>query len=106
MIEANYIGKKDDKMAVASLTDEDVRAIHQLAKEERIGERVCVCVEEGVDECVWVTGWVCGWLGVCMWRRGYMYMHHKANGLLCVIVSIAPSPPVDNCQHCTFHIWS
>ena len=75
VIEANYIGKKDDKMAVASLTDEDVRAIHQLAKEERIGERVCVCVcvcvEEGVDgrvgDWVGVDGWVCvgGYRCVC-----------------------------------------
>jgi len=44
VIEANYIVKKDDKLAVASLTDEDVRTIHQLAKEERIGERVWVYV--------------------------------------------------------------
>ena len=44
VIEANYISKKDDKMAVASLTDEDIRAIQQLAKDEMIGERVCVCV--------------------------------------------------------------
>lgn len=40
VIEANYISKKDDKMAVASLTDEDIRAIHHLSKDERIGERV------------------------------------------------------------------
>ncbi len=40
VIEANYVSKKDDKVAVASLTDEDVRAIHQLSKEEGIGERV------------------------------------------------------------------
>lgn len=41
VIEANYVSKKDDKMAVASLTDEDVRAIQVLSKDERIGERVC-----------------------------------------------------------------
>ena len=40
VIQANHIAKKDDKMAVASLTDEDVRAIVQLSKDERIGERV------------------------------------------------------------------
>ena len=40
VIEANYISKKDDKMAVASLTDEDIKAIQQLAKDEKIGERV------------------------------------------------------------------
>ena len=47
VIEANYITKKDDKTAVASLTDEDVRAIHQLSKDEKIGQRVssdiCAC---------------------------------------------------------------
>ena len=41
VIEANYVSKKDDKMAVASLTDEDVRSIQVLSKDERIGERVC-----------------------------------------------------------------
>ena len=40
VIQANHIAKKDDKMATASLTDEDIRAIVQLSKDERIGERV------------------------------------------------------------------
>ena len=40
VIDANYVSKKDDKVAVASLTDEDVRALHLLSKDERIGERV------------------------------------------------------------------
>ena len=40
VIEANYITKKDDKTAVASLTDEDIRAIHQLSKDEKIGQKV------------------------------------------------------------------
>lgn len=40
VIEANYISKRDDKNMVASLTDEDVRAIHLLSKDEKIGERV------------------------------------------------------------------
>ena len=40
VIKANFVTKKDDKTAVASLTDEDIRAIHQLAKEENIAERV------------------------------------------------------------------
>ena len=40
VIQANHIAKKDDKMAVAALTDEDVRAIIALSKDERIGERV------------------------------------------------------------------
>lgn len=40
MIEANYITKQDDKLAVTSLTDDDIKAIIQLSKEERIGEKV------------------------------------------------------------------
>ena len=40
VIEANYIWKKDDKMAVGSLTDEDIRAIQQLSKDERVADRV------------------------------------------------------------------
>lgn len=40
VIQANHISKKDDKLAAASLTDEDIRAIVQLSKDERIGERV------------------------------------------------------------------
>ena len=40
VIQANHLAKKDDKMAVAALTDEDVRAVVQLSKDERIGERI------------------------------------------------------------------
>ena len=42
VIQANYVTKKDDKLAVSSLTDEDIKAIVQLSKDERIGERVGV----------------------------------------------------------------
>lgn len=40
VIQANHIAKKDDKLAVAALTDDDIKAINQLSKDERIGERV------------------------------------------------------------------
>ena len=40
VIEANYITKQDDKLAVTSLTDDDIKAIIELSKEERIGEKV------------------------------------------------------------------
>ena len=40
LIEANYITKQDDKLAVTSLTDEDIKAIIDLSKDERIGEKV------------------------------------------------------------------
>jgi len=40
VIEANFITKQDDKLAVTSLTDEDIKAIIDLSKDERIGEKV------------------------------------------------------------------
>lgn len=40
VIEANYITKQDDKLAVTSLTDEDIKAIIELSKDEKIGEKV------------------------------------------------------------------
>jgi len=39
LVEANYISKKDDRNVVSSLTDEDVRAIQQLSKDDKIGDR-------------------------------------------------------------------
>ena len=40
VIQANHIAKRDDKMAIAALTDEDIKAIVALSKDETIGERV------------------------------------------------------------------
>ncbi|KAH9503756.1 hypothetical protein Btru_066554 [Bulinus truncatus] len=40
VIQANFITKKDDKTAVASLTDEDIKAIIALSKDERISEKI------------------------------------------------------------------
>lgn len=40
VIMANYIEKKDDKTAVSALTDEDVKAIMALSKDELIEERI------------------------------------------------------------------
>ncbi|XP_064614879.1 DNA replication licensing factor mcm2-like [Liolophura sinensis] len=40
VIQANYITKKDDKLAANSLTDEDIKAIVALSKDERISERI------------------------------------------------------------------
>ena len=79
VIKANFVTKKDDKTAVASLTDEDIRAIHQLAKEENIAERVSwrwSCQRVGGAARGWVGlpegGWGCqrvggaarGWVGL------------------------------------------
>ena len=40
IIEANYISKRDDKLVVSSLTDENHRRILALSKDERIADRV------------------------------------------------------------------
>ncbi|XP_053325111.1 DNA replication licensing factor MCM2 [Spea bombifrons] len=40
VIMANHITKRDDKVAVGELTDEDLKAIIALSKDERIGERI------------------------------------------------------------------
>lgn len=40
VILANHVARRDDRVAVAELTDEDVKAIVALSKDERIGERV------------------------------------------------------------------
>lgn len=51
IIHANHIVKKDDKNAVSNLTDDDIRTIVRLSKDERIGEKV-----GNVDD-VLVTDW-------------------------------------------------
>lgn len=40
VIMANHITRRDEGVAVAELTDEDIKAIVALSKDERIGERV------------------------------------------------------------------
>uniref|UniRef100_A0A8C9REI9 DNA replication licensing factor MCM2 n=1 Tax=Scleropages formosus TaxID=113540 RepID=A0A8C9REI9_SCLFO len=40
VIMANHVARKDEGVAVAELTDEDVKAIVALSKDERIGERI------------------------------------------------------------------
>lgn len=42
VILANHITRRDEGVAVAELTDEDVKAIVALSKDEQIGERVRV----------------------------------------------------------------
>lgn len=48
VIQANHITKKDDKMAVSALTDEDIKAIIALSKDERIGERVFASIAPSI----------------------------------------------------------
>ena len=40
VILANYLTRKEDRLAVQSLTDADVKRIVELSKDEKIGERV------------------------------------------------------------------
>ena len=40
VMQANHIIKKDDKLTVASLTEEDIKKIQSLARDENIGDRV------------------------------------------------------------------
>lgn len=41
MIEANHVTKKHDLFSAYKLTQEDKEEIEKLAKDPRIGERVC-----------------------------------------------------------------
>lgn len=43
LIEANYISKKEDFFASFRITEDDERAIRELAKNERIAEKVDMC---------------------------------------------------------------
>ena len=88
LIEANYISKKDDKTAVGKLTDEDVKQIQALAKDDRIGERVCVCV------CVCVCIILCV---LCV---------YVLCSCVCVCVNKKSIIIADSSEYCSFHIWS
>ncbi|XP_067855179.1 DNA replication licensing factor MCM2 [Heptranchias perlo] len=48
VIMANHITKKDNKVAVGELTDEDVKAIVGLSKDERIGERIFASIAPSI----------------------------------------------------------
>lgn len=48
VIQANFITKKDDKLAAANLTDEDIKAVVQLSKDERIGERIFASIAPSI----------------------------------------------------------
>ncbi|XP_041048457.1 DNA replication licensing factor MCM2 [Carcharodon carcharias] len=48
VIMANHITKKDNKVAVGELTDEDIKAIVGLSKDERIGERIFASIAPSI----------------------------------------------------------
>lgn len=48
VIEANHVTKQDDKMAVTNLTDEDVREIIKLSKDEKIADRIMASIAPSI----------------------------------------------------------
>ncbi|ESO07377.1 hypothetical protein HELRODRAFT_191161 [Helobdella robusta] len=48
VILANHIAKNDDKMAASNLTDDDVRVIMQLSKDEKIGDRIFASIAPSI----------------------------------------------------------
>ncbi|KAL8604098.1 MCM DNA helicase complex subunit [Nucella lapillus] len=48
VIQANYIQKKDDKLAANNLTDEDIKAVVALSKDQRIGEKIFASVAPSI----------------------------------------------------------
>ncbi|VDO99969.1 unnamed protein product, partial [Schistosoma mattheei] len=48
VILANNVVRKDDKVAVGTLTDEDTRAILKLSRDERIGDRIFASIAPSV----------------------------------------------------------
>ncbi|XP_062522583.1 DNA replication licensing factor mcm2-like isoform X2 [Corticium candelabrum] len=48
VIEANYVSKRDDKLAVSSLTDDDHRKIIALSKDERIADRIVASIAPSI----------------------------------------------------------
>lgn len=51
VILGNHVAKKQDKVMGRNLTDEDIKAIVALAKDERIEERVSSCWSLQVGKC-------------------------------------------------------
>ena len=48
IIEANYVCKKEDLFAAFRLTEEDRKAIRQMAKDERIGQRIAQSIAPSI----------------------------------------------------------
>uniref|UniRef100_A0A5F8GR58 DNA replication licensing factor MCM2 n=1 Tax=Monodelphis domestica TaxID=13616 RepID=A0A5F8GR58_MONDO len=48
VILANHVAKKDDKVAVGELTDEDVKTIISLSKDQQIGEKVFASIAPSI----------------------------------------------------------
>ena len=58
-------------MAVASLTDEDIKMIHSLARDEKIGDRVSELINRQTDN---YTGFLDRYI-VDGWMNGLMHVH-------------------------------
>lgn len=57
VIEANHITKQEDKLAITSLTDEDIKEIITLSKDIKIGDRVRIICD--VVFCCCLGSWFC-----------------------------------------------
>jgi DNA replication licensing factor MCM2 len=47
-IVANHISKHDDKSALGALSDEDIKTITDLSKEDNIGERIVASIAPSI----------------------------------------------------------
>ena len=97
VIEANYITKQDDKLAVTSLTDDDIKAIIELSKEERIGEKVQLVLFVYFSRSLELPKINLVFFFVRLVLRDREHMLLK--GLVHCL-------GLDYQQHCTIHIWS
>ena len=48
IILANYIYKKDNKMIIADLTDEDIKQMNALSKDDKISERIMASIAPSI----------------------------------------------------------
>lgn len=48
VLQSNYISKKEDKLSFQTLSDEDVKAIVELSKDERISERIFASIAPSI----------------------------------------------------------
>ena len=115
VIQANFITKKDDKLAVSSLTDEDIKAIVQLSKDERIGERVSYTTkrkwcQQNFYTRIWKIGCIMWTPAAGLRAAGLMFQLSKSNRFYWIFMKLGHnawshniSPKIDN--HVNWHSW-
>lgn len=79
VIEANYVTKKQDLFSAYKLTQEDKEEIEKLAKDPRIGERVCpMLIDYMFCPCNW-------FFNIFSWPYDFSFQ------IIQIVKSIAPS---------------